>query len=507
MSYYITSPIYYVNDKPHIGHAYTTVLTDIFHRYYKLFGEKSFFLTGTDEHGQKIQSTAEKNGITPLEQANRTVIRFQKAWQDLNIQPSFFIRTTMDFHKTFVQDCLQDLWNKGEIYLKEYEGLYCVSEEIFYTKKDLIDGKTPQGNKVEKIKETNYFFKMSNYQNKLIDYIHKYSDFICPESRKNEVLGFLKKPLNDLCISRPKSRLHWGIELPFDKNFVTYVWFDALLNYISGIGGYKQNEQFDLYWPEVTHLIGKDILTTHCVYWPTLLMALELPLPKKIFAHGWWLIQNEKMSKSKGNFIDPLDIKDTVGIDGLRYFLARDISLGNDAQFSPELVVARVNAELANNLGNLWSRTSNLINKYFNSRCPHVLDLSANSKQLQRQALETADKVKAEILKMAPNLAIGHVVDLLTATNTYLEREAPWKKTKTSEMDESLYCALEVIRIAVTLLSPVIPQKSKQILQRLSLKESQTFQNAKIWNVLTPDHIIIKGEPLFPRVDLESIQS
>ncbi len=501
MSYYVTTPIYYVNDKPHIGHAYTTVLSDILFRYHKLFEEESFFLTGTDEHGQKIQSTAEKNGITPLEQADKTVLRFQKAWEDLNIKPSFFIRTTMDFHKTFVQECLQDLWDKGEIYSQEYEGLYCVSEEIFYTPKDLVDGKTPQGNTVEKVKETNYFFKMSKYQNQLIDYINKHPDFICPEFRKNEVLGFLKQPLNDLCISRPKSRLRWGIELPFDKDFVTYVWFDALLNYISGVGGYKESKKFDIYWSEVIHLIGKDILITHCVYWPTMLMALGLSLPKKIFAHGWWLMENEKMSKSKGNFVDPLDIKDTVGVDGLRYFLARDIYLGNDAHFSPELVISRINAELANNLGNLFSRTSNLINKYFEGKCPQVSDLSENSQKLQSQALETADKVKAEILKMAPNLAIGHIMDLLTATNTYLEREAPWKKTDKLETAESLYCAVEVIRIATTLLSPVIPEKSKQLLQRLSLEKPQSFENAKAWDILTPEHTITKGEPLFPRVD------
>ncbi len=510
MSFYITTPIYYVNDIPHIGHAYTTVVADVLARYHRLFEEKTYFLTGTDEHGQKVQQAAQKRDKSPQQHVDELVVRFQTAWKSLDISEDQFIRTTMPFHKKAVQDSLQELFDKGEIYIQEYEGLYCVSEEVFYTEKDLINGKTPLGNDVQAVKEKNYFFKMSKYQQRLIDYIHAHPNFIAPEFRKNEVLGFLKQPLEDLCISRPKARLSWGIELPFDNDYVTYVWFDALINYASAVG-YKQPDKANLFkefWPSAIHLIGKDILTTHAVYWTTMLMGLEISLPKQIFAHGWWLMEgSQKMSKSLGNVVNPLDLKDVVGVDGLRYFLARDIYLGNDAQFSQELVINRINAELANNFGNLLSRSTNLVDKYFAGKVPTSESRLPGSKELKNAALQTAEKVKTDIEKMSPNTAIGHVVDLLNQANKYLEDTAPWKRAKDSLEDagESLYHALEVLRIVSTLLSPVMPTKCSDVLKRIGWNKPAVFKDCKTWGLLSNSDHVTKGDPLFPRIDIKTL--
>lgn len=507
MSFYITTPIYYVNDVPHIGHAYTTVIADVLARFHKLFGEDTYFLTGTDEHGQKVQEAATKRGYQPQAHVDELVKRFEAAWAELNIQNDFFIRTTMPFHKKVVQDCLQDLFDRGEIYLQEYEGLYSVSEEIFYTEKDLVDGKTPFGNEVQRVKEKNYFFRMSKYQQALIQHIQDNPDFIRPDFRKNEVLGFLRQPLQDLCISRPKSRLSWGIELPFDRDFVTYVWFDALLNYVSAIG-YKQpgkEELFRRYWSGAVHLLGKDILTTHAVYWPTMLMALGVPLPKTLFAHGWWLMgENKKMSKSLGNVVSPLDLKNVVGVDGMRYFLTRDIFLGNDAQFSYELVTGRVNSELANNLGNLLSRSLNLVEKFFGGKIPSPSCKADSSIALRNAALTVAEKVRKDILAFSPNTAIGHVVDLLTQANKYMEERAPWKMAKEDLLGagETLYNSLEVLRISGILLSPVIPTKSKELLDRIGWSQPADFSSAGRWDLLKEGASVTKGDPLFPRVEV-----
>ncbi|MFW6152296.1 MAG: methionine--tRNA ligase, partial [Verrucomicrobiota bacterium] len=319
--FYVTTPIYYVNDKPHIGHAYTTILADVLARYHRLFGVSTFFLTGTDEHGQKVQAAAFKAGLTPQQQADRTVTRFQDLWQKLEISNDDFIRTTEERHKRVVQQILQELYNKGEIYRADYNGWYCVTCERFYTEKDLNEGVCPEpgcGKTVEPIKEANYFFRMSAYQDWLIDYINKHPEFIQPDFRRNETLGFLKKGLNDLCISRPKSRMDWGIELPFDDQFVTYVWFDALVNYISAAGYCSDDAEFRKWWPADYHLIGKDILTTHTVYWPTMLKAMGLEMPRTVFAHGWWLSGRDKMSKSRGNVVNPIDFIDRYGVDPFR---------------------------------------------------------------------------------------------------------------------------------------------------------------------------------------------
>ncbi|MCB0358879.1 MAG: methionine--tRNA ligase, partial [Bdellovibrionales bacterium] len=432
-TFYITTPIYYVNDAPHIGHAYTTIVADVLNRYHQLFGDSTFFLTGTDEHGQKVQTAAAQRNLDPQAHVDELVVRFQDIWKELNIRYDFFIRTTMDFHKKVVQDCLQKLYDAGDIYESTYEGWYSVSEEMFYAERDLIDGKSPMGKEVVRVQETNYFFRMSRYHERLLKHINDNPDFIQPVGKRNEVLGFLAKPLEDLCISRPKSRLSWGVELPFAPDYVTYVWFDALLNYVSAIGygqGGEKEQQFEALWPHALHLIGKDILTTHAVYWPTFLMGLGIPLPKHIFAHGWWLNEDDaKMSKSEGAVVRPLDMKDVVGVDGLRYFLTREIYLGNDAKFSKSLVITKLNAELANNLGNLMSRTVKLASKYFNGVPPRSEE-AAETRALSKQAQELHQNVRQRIEAMEPNLAVGEVIDLLVATNKYLDTMAPWKRAK-----------------------------------------------------------------------------
>ena len=506
MAFFVTTPIYYVNDAPHIGHAYTTILADVLNRYKLLFGEETFFLTGTDEHGQKVEASAKSRGLEPQAHCDEYVKRFQNIWEELSIEPDFFIRTTMDFHKQVVKDCLQELFDKGEIYQDEYEGWYSESEEMFYTEDELVDGKSPMGKEVTKIREKNYFFKMSKYYDRLVKHVEDNPDFIQPKGKRSEVLGMLKEPLGDLCISRPKSRLTWGIELPFDQNFVTYVWFDALLNYPSALG-YKQKDDsnFKKFWPNTTHLIGKDILMTHCLYWPTMLMALGVELPKQIFAHGWWLTADDtKMSKSEGEVVSPLEMKDIVGVYGLRYFLMRGMSPARDGQFSKELVLTKVNAELSNNLGNLLSRSIGLVAKHFDAKLPDVEPKLNESKELIELAIQTKEKVRASIDEIQPNIAIQHVVDLLSETNKYIDGQAPWKLLKAGEKEqaaESLYVALDILRIVGILLHPVMPDKTTELLKRVGFNNEINFEDAGKFGVLKAGDEVIKGEPLFPRVE------
>jgi methionyl-tRNA synthetase len=506
--FYITTPIYYINDKPHLGTAYATITADILHRFHKLFGKEVFFLTGTDEHGQKCQEAAQKRGLTPQQHCDDMVKNYKNVWKELNIGYDFFFRTTDEFHIKAVQKCLQQLWDKGDIYADDYEGWYSVSEEIFYTEKDLVDGKSPTGREVTQIKEKNYFFKMSKYQEALIDHINKNPDFIQPDYRKNEVLGFLRQPLGDLCISRPKSRLSWGIEIPFDKDYVTYVWFDALLNYATAVG-YQQagrENEFKKWWVDTraTHLLGKDILTTHAVYWPTMLMALETTLPKTIYAHGWILNRdNAKMSKSIGDVKDPLELKKTLGLDQFRYFLARDIHLGNDAPFAIELVESRINTDLANNLGNLLSRTSQLVGKFFDGKRPAYTKDDEFSSALKQAALALGDEVKKEVENFRPSYALEKIMNVLSQANRYLEEKAPWKMAKEDPASAGhvLSTVLEVARIATVLLSPVMPEKSAEILRRLSAPDT-SWKSATTWGLINEGVAIEKGDPIFPRLEL-----
>ena len=509
--FYITTPIYYVNDAPHIGHAYTTIACDVMARFMRLDGHETFFLTGTDEHGQKVQNAAAKRNKDPQEHCDEMVLNFQNIWKELGIDFDIFYRTTDENHKKIVQRCLQKLFGQELIYDQSYEGWYCESEEIFYTEKELVDGRTPQGNTVEKVTERNYFFKMSKYQDALRAHIENNPEFIQPESKKNEVLGFLKKPLQDLCISRPKKRLSWGIELPFDSEFVTYVWFDALLNYAVAVGleQEERSEEFQKWWCApggVTHLIGKDILTTHCVYWTTMLMALEAPLPKMVFAHGWWLTQeNEKMSKSKGSVVRPLDMKEIVGIEGLRYFLVRDIRFGNDAQFSQDLVISRVNTDLANNLGNLLNRVSNLVVKYFDGATPEATDLQKEDVAIEQSLTTLSEKVRKHIDLMSPSQAVDEIIQFLTQVNQYVDEQAPWKQAKEnlSRAGTTLRVVLESLTCAGALLHPVMPEKMDALFERIGSQNPSSFEEISHWMKLQTGALVQKGDPLFPRIDLK----
>jgi methionyl-tRNA synthetase len=512
--YYITTPIYYVNDKPHIGHAYTTILADVLARYHRMLGEPTFFLTGTDEHGQKVAKAAREAGISSQEQADHTVVRFQELWRKLEITHDDFIRTTEVRHKKVVAEILQDLYDQGEIYRDEYDGWYCTPCERFFMERDLVDGCCPECHRpVEQIREANYFFRMSRYRDWLIEYIEQHPEFIQPDFRANETLGFLRRELNDLCISRPKSRLDWGIELPFDKEYVTYVWFDALVNYISAIGYRSDDARFAKWWPADYHLIGKDILTTHTVYWPTMLKAMGVPLPKTIFAHGWWLIGQSKMSKSLGNVVNPMDMADKYGVDPFRYFLMAEMTLGQDASFTEEGFVRRFNADLANDLGNLVSRVLKMIRSYCGGRVP-VPEEDAlkqpEEKEVWQMAMEAVDAMEDAIRRMKIDTGLYGVFTAIRATNRYLEQKQPWslaKQKSTAALGTTLYTSAEILRVVSALLYPVMPGRMELLRTSLGLPATSTdFARLHQWGVLTPGNEIKVGSPLFPRVATQKPQ-
>ena len=500
-TFYLTTPIYYVNDKPHIGHAYTTILADVLTRFHRNLGEDVFFLTGLDEHGQKVQQAAEKHGVDPQKHCNEMAPRFLKLWENLHIQNDDFIRTTEKRHVDVVQHILQKVYDKGDIYEDEYEGLYSVSEERFITKKEADSGEFRD---IKELKEKNYFFKMSNYQQALIDHIKNNSDFIQPKHRKNEVLGFLKQPLEDLCISRPKSRLGWGIELPFDSDYVTYVWFDALINYITAPGYNVNEENFNKYWPANYHLIGKDILTTHSVYWPTMLMSANIPLPQAIFAHGWWLIGESKMSKSLGNVVDPLGLIKEYGVDPVRYYLMREMVLGQDASFTIESFIKRYNSDLANDFGNLLSRISNLLKKFFDSRIPQDEDDSAEGLDVKSKAVETVAIVREKIDVMRVNEAIEIILQFVRSINKYIETKAPWKLAKEEPeiAGKVLFTAAEALRVSAILLSPIMPNRTQIVLETLGATESGLD-----WGGLTSGIEVKLHDPLFPRINIKKLEN
>lgn len=502
-SFFISTPIYYVNDKPHAGTAYTTVLADILNRYHHFFEQPSFFLTGLDEHGQKCQQTAELKKQKPQELCDQMAQVFQKTWQALDIQYSRFYRTTSPDHKKKVQQALQKLFDSHFIYESSYEGWYSVSEEIFYKEKDLINGRSPEGKEVIKIKEKNYFFKMSQFKDRLVQHLKQNPHFIYPQERQNEVLGFLNKGLDDLCISRPKKRLQWGIELPFDSHYVAYVWVDALLNYVFGAGlnldsSDSSSASFHSWWSESHHLIGKDILITHAVYWPCLLMALGLPLPKRILSHGWLLNkEQEKMSKSKGGVLDPMELLNELSPSALRYFFMKGVRFGQDAPISRNLILKEYNDDLVNNLGNLLQRTTVLLEKFFDGKTPQP---PPQTHPIQIQAQKTCGQVKTLILNFSLNQAVFAVVELLNTVNKFLEKEEPWKQAQShlKQAGFTLYTALEALRVSAGLLQPVIPQASREILKRMGLS-FQTWDKTRSLQVLAAGQAVKKGPPLFPR--------
>lgn len=508
---YVTTPIYYVNDKPHIGHAYTTILGDVITRYTRLIGQPTYFLTGTDEHGQKVQQAAEKNGITPQEQCDQTVVRFQELWDRLEIKNDRFIRTTEDNHKKVVNQILNDLFKRDLIYKDEYKGSYCVPCERFFTDKDLVDGKCPDCHReVQEIVESNYFFRMSQYQDWLIDYILENPDFIRPMHRRNETLGFLKKPLTDLCISRPKARLQWGIELPFDTDYVCYVWFDALINYISGVGYGTNPEEFKKWWPASVHLIGKDILTTHTVYWPTMLKAIGLEMPKTIFAHGWWLIGRDKMSKSTGNVVNPMDMCDKYGVDAFRYFLMTEMTPGQDASFTEEAFIKCYNSNLANDLGNMLNRVNKLIFKHFDGKVPAViLPLGPDEENLRDITITASKHLEEEIKDYNLNRAWDSIMAAVRAGNKYMESKAPWVLAKEGKMEELalvLYSAAESLRLISGLLSPVMPEKMAEMRGALgidALAETIEIKTLEMWGQLEAGRQLNPISALFKRIDVK----
>ena len=497
-TFYITTPIYYVNDIPHIGHAYTTILADVISRYQKQIGNDSFFLTGVDEHGQKVQEAAKKREVNPLQHCDEMAKRFTSLWQELHISNDDFIRTTEQRHQKVVKKILNIVNDAGDIYADEYEGLYSISEERFITEKESESG---QFRDIKKLKEKNYFFKMSKYQDQLIDHINNNPKFIQPEHRKNEILGFLKQPLNDLCISRPKSRLDWGIELPFDSNYVTYVWFDALINYITAPGYGEDHQEFQKFWPANMHLIGKDILTTHAVYWPTMLMAAGIKLPKTIFAHGWWLMKDEKMSKSSGNVINPLDLIEDYGVDPVRYYLMREMVLGHDASFSKESFITRYNSDLANDFGNLLSRVSTLINKNYEGIIPNVSNFSPLEMKIQHSSQEVVKNFDSHMSNMAINEAIEEALQFVRSINKYFEQSVPWKVVKDDKISAGtiLYTGAEALRIAAVLLSSIMPERTKNLFLVLN-----TTSTDRDWGGLKPGTQLGPLTVLFPRINTEN---
>ncbi len=485
-----------MNDKPHIGHAYTTILADVLSRYHRNEGDEVFFLTGLDEHGQKVQQAAEKRGMSPQQHCDDLAPRFTDLWTKLEIRNDDFIRTTQERHIEIVQQILRKVYEKGDIYADEYEGWYSVAEERFITETEKESGEFRD---VRQLKEKNYFFRMSKYQQGLISHIESNPQFIQPESRRNEILGFLRQPLGDLCISRPKSRMNWGIDLPFDKDYVTYVWFDALINYISAVGYLKDDAKFGKWWPASVHLIGKDILTTHSVYWTTMLFSLGLPLPETIFAHGWWLIGDSKMSKSLGNVVSPLDLVDQYGVDPVRYYLMREMVLGQDANFTLESFIKRFNSDLANDFGNLLNRVSGLIGKNHGGIVPEPAGPTEAEQEIRAGAEILDSKVKSLIGKMRVQEAIEETLQVVRTVNRYMESQAPWKVAK-EDLKRSgtiLYTATEALRIAAVHLSPVMPEKTGKVLEVLGDRSCSVK-----WGGLKPGTKLQTHEALFPRLEL-----
>ena len=509
-SFFITTPIYYVNAKPHLGHAYTTILADSMNRFHKLLGDETFFLTGTDEHGDKIVQAAEKGGQTPREYVDEISALFSGIWPGLQIENDDFIRTTEERHIKCVQEVLQKVYDKGDIYFGEYGGHYCFGCERFYTEKELVDGKCPQHETVpEYIAEKNYFFKMSKYQDWLIGHINANPDFIRPERYRNEVLSLLKSgALEDLCISRPKSRLEWGIELPFDKDFVTYVWFDALINYITALE-YPEGDKFKKFWPKANHLVAKDILKPHAVFWPTMLKAAEIEPYQHLNVHGYWLIKDTKMSKSLGNVVSPLEMADKYGVNAFRYFLLREMVFGNDSSFSEEALVGRLNADLANDLGNLFSRTLSMTHKYFEGKVPNQGDEAEEDCEIKSLGRKAMAEFQNNFLEAKFSRGLEGLWELVRGLNKYIDTTQPWtlyKEENLSRLGTVMYVLLENMRKIAVHLWPVMPEASEQMLEQLGIQFAPEKVNLQgeidVWGLLDPETVVAKKSNLFPRVEI-----
>ena len=504
--FYITTPIYYPSDNLHIGHSYCTVATDAMARFKRLQGYQVMFLTGTDEHGQKIQQKAEAAGVTPQQYVDKVVAGIQDLWKLMNISNDRFIRTTDDYHVEAVQKIFQTLYDKGQIYKGAYKGKYCTPCESFWTESQLVDGKCPDcGREVHDAEEEAYFFRLSQYADRLLQLYDEHPEFLTPASRVNEMKAFINQGLEDLCVSR--TSFSWGIPVPFDPAHVIYVWVDALTNYITALGyGNDRYHDFETFWPADVHFVGKEIVRFHSIIWPAMLMALDLPLPKKVYGHGWLLLSGGKMSKSKGNVVDPVLLCGRYGSDALRYFLLREFPFGSDGTFSNEALITRINADLANDLGNLLSRSVAMVEKYFGGSLPAERTAAPLDDELLALANALRDKYEAHMEAYAFQSALAEVFTLISRANKYIDETAPWALAKNEEdkprLAAVLYNLLECLRIAGVLLTPFIPQSAHKLLDQINAPAAlRTWESAAVFGQLPAENPVHKGEALFPRID------